>query len=310
MTTIATSSLMNTGSGDLLGCRDFVIKVTDAFTSGGWINTNQTGSIVTGSHVAITGASQIIGYQVWAFNDWWATNGNAPVYVKVEYGSIYHTAAQMGLRFTVAFKHDGFGNIGTGTSSSVDVTAYGTTNNSLGFAAGTNSTLYNHKICIISGGDMGAMFKEAADTTACVWISRTQDINGNPTNEGIVIGQFNQLSLVSGQSHLLYSRSFGQVPRYETYWSHLANNRSTSAYNASVGVSMIIPLLAYGFSYPIRQFGFVKSSDFGTGNMTIPMFGSQSTYYVSTAVGTTTNMNGVTGITEVNNTHRFIMRWE
>ena len=86
--------------------------------------------------------------------------------------------------------------------------------------------------------------------------------------------------------------------------------RTNSTYSGSVNVQMIIPLLSYGFSYPIRQFGFVKSLDLPTGTQTIPMFGTKSTYYASTTIASTSQYNCMTGYGEANSTHRLIMRWE
>jgi hypothetical protein len=310
MTLIVTSSLLctNVAAANTASFRDFVSRVTDMFELGGWVNTNCFNTINTASVQPPSGSGSIMGLQVWRFNDWWHNSGSAPVFVRVEYGNTTNdgTARSCGIFLSAGFTHDNSGNVGPADGIDRTVRQSG-----LAYTANTaaSGTFYTHRTCIISGGDASIiLYNDLATVMSPAFIERTKDVNGNPTNEGIILGTYNVGAVGARQQSLLYSQSAGQPPVIETYWNHIASGRNGSAYATNLAISMVIPMLKYGYGYPSRMMGFIRADDLPNNTLhTISMFGTSSTYFVSS--NTSVNTSTVTGRNSVG-AYRLIARNE
>jgi hypothetical protein len=298
MTAFATSSLLFAGTAGAPGTQSFqsmVSTLTTMFQTCGWVNTNAVGSIVTSSATPPFGSGSgggIVGYQVWRFNDVLHNSGSAPVFVKLEYGSLGTDAfgRHPGFSVIVGFRHDGSGTVGS-VISGVDATP-----RLPAVAVGTpvSGTIYNHRLSIVSGGDAAMIFADNIGTAGMFYVERTKDSNGNPTNEGVVAGQWNGITQTYRQTPLMYSQSLGQTPLGETNPVWIGSSRASSAFNNDVAVSMFIPMLPYGAGYPSRMAGVIRNSELTQGiTHTFPVYGTSSVFFVSsnTSYATMGNLN-------------------
>ena len=310
MTVIVTQSVnyagtSTPGAAGTASFQEFLTNMTNMFAGCGWVNTNAVGTIGP-TAVPINNSGSVIGYQVWRFNDWWHNSGSAPVFVRVEYGNLGTDVfgRTAGMALYAGFTHDGSGSIGS-TLNGIDSTSR-PMNMSSGLQ-GTSGSLYTHRMCIISGGDMAVLLNEEfAGAAAFGFVERTKDVNGNPTNEGVVVGALNGHASLYRESVLLYSQSIGQIPSAETYAKFIGGSGTSSTYDDNLTVSMLIPMLPYGFGYPSRMVGVVRQNDLENGvTHTISMYGTSSVFYVATP---TTTFNSLTSGPAVGT--RLIMRHE
>ena len=121
-------------------------------SSGGMVQTGDTGQTANGSFAAATTTSQVLGYQIWRFAD--TLQATAPVFVKIELGS-GSAAANPSIWVTIGTGTDGAGAITgvllartqfttTGTSSA-STSYFSSSTNRFGFwlaAIGVNNALH------------------------------------------------------------------------------------------------------------------------------------------------------------------------
>lgn len=312
MTINVTQSLMNwsnTVSSNTTNFREFVSRWTDLFSLSGWVNTNASGSIDTAS-VAATGNNVIAGYQVWRFNDTLHNNG-FPVYVKVEYGGgavSSGTNSSAGLWLSVGFRHDG-----TASISQTGVNGVGSTPRGVGiYVIGDPSTRRTLRLCCISGSDtVGIMGEDSTSTNNSAFsVERTKDINGNSTNEGVVVSYMNTHGGWFRTSHMLYSYSTSSyVPVEDTIPNYILSNGHAS-YGNDVTLGMFIPILSSSFGYPSRMLGIVNGSSL-TQNTThiLNLFGTSSVYFIHSSAGPN-GSGGNRGRSDDSGNFRWIMRYE
>ena len=148
-------------------------------------------------------------------------------------------------------------------------------------------------------------------TTGVVSLERTKDINGQSTNEGIVVNILNGLTSNNGftnTSHLLYSYNTSYVVPTEDVANYILSNGHVVA-NNNLTIGFLIPVISSSFGYPSRMLGIVQSSSLASGiSHTLNLFGTQSVYYVSTATSINTTVTRNRRDTAA--TYRWIMRYE
>lgn len=288
---------------------NFVKMISDGLYLAGWVNTDASGSINTAS-IELTPrvSTRTAGYQVFRMNDELHNQG-FPVFIRVDYGS--GTIIRTGVALTVGFDHDGSGSVG-GSNAVLGTGNTGNTAMVVGHAGTPASgTLYNHRICIVSGGDMGMIVADNFTSNAALgFVERTKDINGNPTPEGVIVGTMDTGALTYRQSYLMRTPlSASQVPVPETFQNYVHSGLSTSRNANFVSVGMFIPMVSYGPHNPLRMFGVVKISDFvQNATYTINVYNTSSTYFVSENNGfNSTYLSNDRSITTFN---RLIMRSE
>lgn len=321
MTFIVTSSLLQPNGAPISALSEsfanFVKVVRDSMVEAGWVDTEAWGSINTGSVMPPRGSSttQIDtpytgrgGYHVFRMNDTLHSQGY-PVYIRFDYGTPlngYHYGIQM----TLGFTHNGSGSVGgptRGLNNTFDSAI------AIDPGSGVSGSLYDHRFCIISGGDMGMLLaNNFAGNAAFAFVERTKDVNGNNTNEGVVIGTRSISQNNVRQSYLMYAQTgSGQLPIPETFFNVIHSQNTVAKDNENLPIFPIIPMVSYGPHNPLRMFGFVKSGDL-TLDSTHPiiMYNTSSNYFVSenTAMGSSPifSNHGFSGMS----TMRLIMRNE
>jgi hypothetical protein len=285
MTVIVTASLMMPSTGGTVATesfRSFVKVIGDSFAQAGWIDTNAVGALNTGSITPPPGAlARSMGYQVFQMNDTLHNTGY-PVFTRIDYGNASSTANLTSIAFTVGFTHDGSGSVG-GVALGYNNTGNSAMYTSIG-AVAVSGTLYDHRICVISGGDMGIILANNFATNATFgFVERTKDVFGNPSTDGIIVGQWDDAAPAYRQSYLMYNQSSsGQAPSPETFQNYVHSGQATSVADNFLSVGLFIPMVSYGPHNPLRMMGFTKASDLPTNaTHTLEVYNTASTYFVS-----------------------------
>lgn len=315
MTVIVTSSLLSlqfnvAAAAQSESFSSFVNSIAGAFVAAGWVDTNAFGSINL-SQITPPGVDvRSVGYQVFRMNDA-LHNAGYPVYIRVDYGSPTPSNIRAGLPITVGFTHDGSGSVG-GSNIASGYNNTGNTNMhiSVGQVA-TSGSLYDHRICIISGGDMGIIIGNNFTGEATFgFVERTKDSNGNPTTDGVIVGTFVASNNTFRQSYLMYNETGSvQAPNPETAANVVLSGLAASAADNNLSAGMIIPMVSYGPHNPLRMVGFTKSSDM-TGNTThaLDIYSTSSIYFVSSNTAFSTYQ--LLSDQNIISNHRLIMRSE
>ena len=289
MTVIVTSSLLHAASPATATSESFTsfVKVIgDSLSAAGWINTNAIGGINTSSATPPPASTRSTGYQVFSMNDVLHNNGY-PVYIRLDYGNIAVSTTRYSVAVTVGFDHDGSGSVG-GSNRSLGIGNTGATSMVITTGGAPNSgALYDHRVCIISGGDMGILIADNLPGAAAFgFVERTKDVYGNVTNEGVIVGTHNANAPEYRQSYLMYTPlSASQVPVPETFQNYVHSSLATSRNAQFLSVGLFIPMVQYGPHNLLRMMGLVKSSDFVTNaTYTINVYNTSSTYFVSSNI--------------------------
>lgn len=311
MTVIVTSSLLapwNFGSPPSIFTQsfgNFVQIIGNSFSQAGWVNTQASGSITDPytlpTYLLGNAGTNVrsLGYQVFRMDDELHSQGY-PVYIRMDYGNSANAFGMYNIAVTVGFTHDGSGSVGGYTmpylgsrTSIVNAGFNNTANSEMYIAYGGRSpsgSLWDHRTCIISGGDMAFILaNNAAGFTlggsGFGFVERTKDVNGTSTNEGVFVGTYNGNDGIFRQSYLEYNKqNAGQAPIPETFVNYVHSNNAQSRNANFVTFGPVIPMISYGPHNPLRMAGFVKTSDFiGDGTYNLNVYNTSSVYFVSAA---------------------------
>lgn len=163
--------------------RAWVQFIIDAFTTGGWIRTADTGQIDTGTVTAPVATGAVQGYVILRMAD--ALQATAPVFVKVEFGSHTGTVALPRLHLTLGTGSNGTGSltgvVTTRTAYQPGVTLAGGAPDVDGNYRGYSSSDTNR--CVFAMG-VGSASHQAS---MIVSIERTVDTAGDDTATGAVV---------------------------------------------------------------------------------------------------------------------------
>lgn len=273
MTVIVTQSRLASSGNQHDIFREFVSAFTNMFTQSGWVNTEASGTINPTTVSASNVTNAVMGYQVWRFNDT-LHNSGFPVYVKMEWGSPT-SAAYSGFWLSAGFWHNGSGSI-----CPSGVNGIGCTPRIALFSAGSGNTLYTHRVCCISGSDLVGLVNE---NSAPFVVERTKDMNGQSTNEGIVVHIANGLTnnWYYNSTHLLYSyNTASYTPPTETVSNYILSTGHAVA-NNNLTLGFLIPVVSSSFGYPSRMVGIITANSLTiNASHTLNLFGTQSVYYV------------------------------
>lgn len=261
--------------------REFVTVFTGMLSQSGWVNTNASGSIDPPNAVA-PGYNGNSGYQVWRFNDD-LHNAGYPVFIKVEYvGGLFHVqfnAIYTNVVLSVGFNHNGSGSLSptVGIGSTPRLTIFQSA------SPGDPELYFTHKICCISGSDLVGIIADNLTAAACpFYVERIKDKNGNSTTQGVILGGYERYSNVYRETALFYGPNSGsQIPQIETLPRYLIATR-TGANENNLTLGFLVPMLSASSGYPSRMLGYVYGSALTQNTThTFPLFGTQSTYFVS-----------------------------
>lgn len=293
--------------------RSMIHVIGHSLVGAGWVDTMAFGSVDTSSvNPPPNTGVRSNGYQVFRMNDA-LHNAGYPVFIRLDYGNNgYFGEVNPHVAITVGLTHNGSGSVG-GSDAGLGFNNTGNTSGLLAFRNPVSGTLYEHRFCIISGGDMGMILaNNKSDAAAFAFIERTKDANGNPTTDGVVVGTYGGDAQFRSyrQSYLMFGQiNTGQAPQPETFQNYVHSGQAQSVANNDLSVGMFIPMLSYGPGNPLRMMGFTKTSDLaGNTSHTLNVYNTASSYFASsnTAFGAA-DLSTNSGVTT--NT-RLIMRSE
>lgn len=313
MTLIVTSVVVpgdpSTLSNNNTSFRSFVTSWTTIFSQSGWINTNASGSINTSSTAAST-VGGISGYQVWRFNDE-LHNSGYPVYIKIEYGNPGTAWDEAGFWINVGPMHNGSGSISPTGANGVGSTPRGVGVTATGDGTGAGGASRTVRTSCISGSDFVGILGENSNSAEASFfcVERTKDINGNPTNEGIVVMHTNASKNNFRSSYWGYNYTSNHNPTQETYPNYILSRRY-AIHDSNLTIGMLIPMVASSFGYPSRMLGLVQQSGLASQSAhQLNLFGTSSTYWVSSVnTANNTTLQGRASGGAFN--FRWIMRYE
>jgi len=244
--------------------RAWVSDVHGVLTSGGWVQTTDTGQI---NPVTVTNPNtdSMVGYSIWRSDD--GVGGLSEIYMRVEFWS--NTATRRtGLVIIVGFSSNGIGDI-TGNSSTITLTGQATWS-AYGFA------FYS------AGYGRFSFYSSKSTTCMGAVIERARDNSGNDLNEVITIGwRFVSASM---------ARTSQVITPDTVYVSQGAVNyvRVTGAgavRSGQVGLGFVYAVGSVGITNPVR--GMVPSGDKYSNSpqlgiwgdtVEVNMFGALTTY--------------------------------
>lgn len=176
MATLSSLSNVNYQSSTAANIQNWAGLVQSLLTSGGWVQTSDTGQTAAASLPATTAANQSVGYQVWRMAD--ALQASYPVYMKIEFGS-NAAATTAAVYVTIGTGSDGAGNItGVLFARQQVATSTGSPASTTGSFRGSADT---NRLWFALIGNSGAA------GSSLLSIERTKDALGADSNEGVLV---------------------------------------------------------------------------------------------------------------------------
>jgi hypothetical protein len=275
--------------------RAWATVISGAFSSGGMIQTSDTGQINLTTVAAPGAINTAMGYEIWRFAD--TLQATKPVFIKIEYGSGGTSASNPGIWLTIGTASDGAGNI-TGTIKARNQIGVNTTN----ISTATNSVLIS-----VGTGRFSFTFgynQSATNYFMLVGLERTKDSSDADTSTGLLL-----VSVVSGTTGtfqvLLFS---GSAPSAETNGNSLIPAADATTDGSNVGV---FPLKFFNFGAYVRggmNWKVYRTNEIGTGTFTVTIQGVSHTFYAMGASGAANLITSMAAISRNNNA--IAMRYE
>jgi hypothetical protein len=250
--------------------------ISNAFASGGLVNTNAVGSINWATVLRPTGSSQVAGFEVWRFND--ALQSTAPVYLKIIYSSATNSPGGPGIQIQVGTTTNGSGTfLGTQNTSLQNLAAVA--------ANGTSGTLQTSFMSVDTNRVAGAFFLGTGfnSTEQYFGVERSKDNSGNDTTSSIIVN-WGKAGSTWGQQCIPVS---GGVPTAEVRWCALGPVGTTTANAGSFVVSPVFPLLG-SVQNPGKNFMVLAVNDLPQWQIiTLNPYGTPTDYVRLDDLGTT-----------------------
>lgn len=236
MATRFSNTLQMTNSTDAL-FRAWVQFVEDTLvTTGGWVNTADTGqmTISTAAHPTLTQTK--VGYRVYRMAD--TLQATKPIYMRIDYGS--GTAANTPAMWpTIGTGTDGAGNVtgtifapvgpGGGSTAPVVANTNGTNASSSYGSADTNRL---QLLMFVRGG---------ANDFLLFSVERSKDSSGNDTGDGLLITWQTGSGAGSGIDRSAYVLAVaGTQPAVENGCQVVLSNNDPSTFSGDVGIGLVL----------------------------------------------------------------------
>ena len=202
-------------------------------TTGGWVNTSDTGQTPVASflHPTVTASKQ--GYRVYRMND--ALQATAPVFMRIDFGSGSGSATYVYMWVTIGTGTDGAGNITGLLVNQLGITQNQASptqsNNSYGSAASARFSM--------------ALFIQGTNPSILIifTLERTKDASGNDTAEGLLLSYSDAGNPTMFRYSQWVSTTPGPQPPVENGVSFaLTTQNPTQAFApGNIGIGVIIP---------------------------------------------------------------------
>jgi hypothetical protein len=252
-------------------------------TTGGWVQTADTGQINFGTVTRPVAGNVKQGYAVYRMND--ALQATAPLFLKIFFGTA-STANSFGIWLVLGTGSDGTGTI-NGTVYYNDSAVAAPTVASISTAlAGT----IDSRGSADTSRFVFRMFDNASATSGPMMIlaiERSKDASGDDTADGFIM--LWTTSALGRLNRQVFIPAGAAPPAAETGVQFILSSNNPSSYGLDVGIGVPIPLLGYA-----RQPGtgviIAKTADFAAGtSLSFTFYGDSRTYSLSLA----TYNNGV-----------------
>ena len=260
-----TMDLILSNAGDA-NFRAWGKAISDRFAAFGWAKTADTGQIDWATVLAPTSTNQIRGYEVWRMND--ALQAQAPVFLKIEYGSSAAIMSGPSLWFT----------LGTGSNGTGGLTGQvGTRVVQYLYNEASTTTAYR---CIFSG-DAGrfnmclGLTRDSSDHFLWINIERSKDAAGADTGEGV-----HRCGRAYNGQHSQFLPVSGPIPPNEGDIGCVGPGAGAGSTGADV---MLYPVFPFNVKMlnPVRgAVGYVKSDITQDFQVQASIYGLNQTFYV------------------------------
>lgn len=266
MATRFSNALQNSNSSDALE-RAWAQFVFDTFvTTGGWVQTADTGQVTISTIAHATVANTYQGYHIYRMAD--TLQATKPIFMRVEFGAAAAAANSPALKVTIGQSTDGAGNITNVLFGPVIVTS------ALNGTNGSNS----YGSADTNRGHIMLFCRNAATETWLFSVERTKDANtGADTGEGLLVSW---TDTNPGTLTAWVNTAFGPQPSAER-WCVAISNNSTSTFGSNTGIGF--PLHFKGYLQPLALGVIVvnKGDYLAAAQPVISVYGTNHTYQLS-----------------------------
>lgn len=256
--------------------RAWATFIHDLFvTTGGWVQTADTGQINLGTVTTSASANSKRGYDILRMDD--SLQATYPIYLRIDYGT-GATANNPAVWITLGTGSDGAGNITNklfdgGASSAC---TFGTSAN------GTGITLNNYGSASTSRVVVGMFITTTTSRVLTFGIERTKDASGADTGAGIIMhGCSGTNASADSSRYIVYTG--GTQPANEGGWQFILSSQNPTTFSSNSGVGLPIPM-AGSAQNPGTNYAVTRSSDFTTeSQFTCSIYGSSITFQLLNA---------------------------
>lgn len=204
--------------------RAWVSFIDSMLTTGGWVNTTDTGQLTISTSTPAAGTNTKVGYRVYHMGD--TLQATAPVFMRVDYGSgsAINTPS---FWITLGTGSDGAGNITTVTFGPAQVQASTNGANACDSYGSADTNRLQLLMFVRSGANDLLIFS----------IERSKDSTGADTADGLMLAYNNVSNGVQTMQYVV--RAGGGQPTGESGLSIVLSNISgTTGFGSNVGVAL------------------------------------------------------------------------
>jgi hypothetical protein len=282
-----TLHMSNTLLADFQGWVMFIHNLL--VTTGGWVQTADTGQMTTPPAAAPTAANQQLCYAVYRMAD--ALQATAPIFMKITYGSGNFGTGTPVPSFWVTL---GTGSNGAGVITGIFYNGASNLNSTVTASSNATSLCNSYGSADVDRVHLLMFVRAGADDCMYFSLERTKDATGATNSDGVIMiwGRGNC-------SQIQYLMRVGAIPPQENGLSVIMSNFATSAFSANVGIGLPIPMKGFAMP-PGTGIVLVNGSDFvAEANFQMSLYGATRTYQLSNssnaqaqvAIGNNTNSN-------------------
>ena len=249
--------------------RAWGLFIHDTFvTTGGWINTSDTGQIDFTTVVKPAGVSTKSGYKIYRMND--TLQATSPVFIRIDFGSASGSANNPGFWLTI-----GTGSNGTGTITGIlfDGGAVATPTVSSNSTSATASNSYGsadtNRISL-------GLFIQTTARALVLNLERSKDVNGDDTGSGLILAWNNNITIINNSRYLILAG--GTQPPVQGGLQYILDISNPSAFGSDVGIAIPIPLRGVA-QQPGYGIVVVRTNDFvAEASFSMTLYGNTVTY--------------------------------
>lgn len=202
-------------------------------TTGGWVNTADTGQLNLATAVAPGAASTKVGYRIYRMND--ALQATTPVFMRIDYGSGNSGATTPGFWVTIGSGSDGAGNI-TGVAFNGGAAASSTVRSNTTVAASACDSYGSADTNRVS---LMLFVRPTANDLMLFTLERTKDSSGNDTAAGLLMNYTSTANNgVDGSNYIVLGG--GAQPPTQTGVNLAMSNLASSAFSSNVGIGLAL----------------------------------------------------------------------